>query len=267
METFIARLLIFQFVIDLISVTVGAGLCFGALKWRRGLMTTTALGWGFFLGSVAAILVVEFLGGVGALVCVLAGTVVLPLLTYKSPAVNRFILGYLVSSKLLFMLTTVLAKDGTIGLRETVLFPLIVGAAVGLALMAWTQVRVSAFVLGCSFIGASQIAPVLAQWWNRASFAVTGDISFLFDPIDLLFALFKIELTDCPTLIAMLIIMSVSGYVQIKNLKDKGIPLDTPLISFDKPTGKNGRKHTKSGHTDPKNGRIYTKSGHIDTKK
>ena len=39
MDEILARLLVFQVVIDLISVTVGAGLCFGALKWRRGLLT------------------------------------------------------------------------------------------------------------------------------------------------------------------------------------------------------------------------------------
>lgn len=36
MEEILARLLAFQIIIDLISVTVGAGLCFDALKWRRG---------------------------------------------------------------------------------------------------------------------------------------------------------------------------------------------------------------------------------------
>ena len=59
MEEILARLLVFQIVIDLISVTVGAGLCFGALKWRRGLLTTTAIAWGLFLGFIAAMFVGE----------------------------------------------------------------------------------------------------------------------------------------------------------------------------------------------------------------
>ena len=53
-EKILSNLLIFQIVIDIIKVTVGAGLCFGALKWRRGLLTTTAVGWGLFLGFLLA---------------------------------------------------------------------------------------------------------------------------------------------------------------------------------------------------------------------
>ena len=50
MGEILSRLLVFQIVFDLISVTVGAGLCFGALKWRRGLLTTTAIAWGSCVG-------------------------------------------------------------------------------------------------------------------------------------------------------------------------------------------------------------------------
>jgi len=245
-----ARLLVFQIVVDLISVTVGAGLCFGALKWRRGLLTTTAIAWGFFLGVIAAMLIGEVAGEVGAIICILIGTIGLPILTYTSPVVNRFVLGFLVSCKLFFMLTTWLAKDHGLGIEETIMVPLIAGTVVGIALMAWTQMRVSAFVLGCTFIGASQIAPVISEWINRIAFGITGDISFLFDPIDFIFALFKIELTDKWTLLAMVILMALGAYKQIKNMKEKGIPLDTPLIGFESPTGPNGRIHTKNGPID-----------------
>lgn len=250
MDDILARLLIFQIVIDLISVTVGAGLCFGALKWRRGLLTTTAIAWGLFLGIVAALFVIEPFGEIPAVVCVLLGMIGLPILTYLSPAVNRFVLGFLVSSKLLFMLTTPLAKDGTIGIEETLTIPLVAGTVIGVVLMLWIKMRVSAFVLGCTFIGASQIAPVVSEWINRIFFAATGDISYLFDPIDLLFALFKIELTDWWMFGAMLFFMALGGYKQIKRLKENGIPLDTPLIGFESPKGPNGRVYTQSGHVD-----------------
>ena len=48
------------------------------------------LAWGFFLGLVAAIFIAEAAGEVGAVLCILIGTVSLPILTYTSPAVNRF---------------------------------------------------------------------------------------------------------------------------------------------------------------------------------
>lgn len=251
MGEIVARLLVFQIVIDLISVTVGAGLCFGALKWHRGLLTTTAIAWGFILGLIAAMFISEVAGEVGVIPCILVGTIGLPILTYTLPAVNRFILGFLVSNKLLFMVTTPLAKDGAIGIEEAIVVPLVLGIVAGLVLMAWTKVSVSAFVLGCTFVGASQIAPVISEWINRIFFAATGDIGYLIDPIDLIFALFKIELTDWWTLIAMVAFMGLGAYRQIRNMKEKGIPLDTPLIVVE----------SKNGH----NGRIYTKNGHIDT--
>ena len=167
MGEILSRLLVFQIVTDFISVTVGAGLCFGALKWPKGLLTTTAIAWGFFLGLIAAMFVGEATGDAGAIFCILVGTIGLPILTYTCPAVNRFVLGFLVSNKLLIMVTTPLAKGGTIGIEEAIMIPLVLGAVVGIALMAWTQVSVSAFVLGCTFIGASQIAPIVSEWANR----------------------------------------------------------------------------------------------------
>lgn len=253
MGEILSRLLAFQIVIDLISVTIGAGLCFGALKWRRGLLTTTAIAWGFFLGLIAALFVGEAAGEVGAILCILIGTIGLPILTYTSPVVNRFVLGFLVSNKLFFMVTTPLAKDGAIGIEEAIIIPLVAGTVVGIVLMAWTKMRVSAFVLGCTFIGASQIAPIVSEWANRILYGITGDIGYLFDPIDIIFALFKIELTDWWTLGAMVLFMSLGAYQQIKNMKEKGIPLDTPLIGFESPTGPNGRVYTRNGHIDTMN--------------
>lgn len=250
MEEILSNLLIFQIVIDIIKVTVGAGLCFGALKWRRGLLTTTAVGWGLFLGFLLAMVVGEMIGGVGALIALLIGLICLPILTYTVPGVNRFILGFLVSSKLFFMLTTVLAKKGAIDIEYAIIAPLLAGTVVGLGLMAWTRIRVSAFVLSCTFVGASEIAPVISEWINRIFFSVTGDIGYLFDPIDLLFALFKIELTDHWMLGSMIILMIWGGYKQIGRLKANGIPLDTPLIGFEVPKADNGKIFTSKGSID-----------------
>lgn len=245
-----SRLLVFQIVIDLIKVTVGAGLCFGALKWRRGLLTSTAIYWGIFLGLMTSMLFLDTLKLGGVIVFVAIGAILIPILTYTVPGVNRFVLGFLVSSKLFFMLTTVLAKSGDMDIEGAIALPLMAGTIVGLVLMAWTRVRVSAFVLGCTFIGASEIAPVISEWINRILYAATGNFYYLFDPIDILFALFKIELTDIWTLGAMIVLMILGGYKQISSIKAKGISLDTPLIGFEMPQGKNGRIYTKDGYID-----------------
>lgn len=243
MSEIASRLIVFQVVIDLIKVTVGAGLCFGALKWRRGLLSATASYWGVFLGIILAFLMDGDIEQI--IIFALIGLILFPVLTYTIPGVNRFVLGFLVISKLFFMLTTVLAKSGDMGIEAAVVLPLIAGTIVGLFLMAWTRVRVSAFVLGCTFIGASEIAPVISEWINRILFAATGNYSYLFDPVDLLFSLFKVELTDTWALIAMVVLMIWGACKQINALKEAGIPLNTPVISFEAPRSENGKLYTK----------------------
>lgn len=247
-ETIFQNWIIFEIVGSLIKVTLGAGLCFGALKWRKGLLTTTAIGWGFILGLALALFTSNLFGWVGAIVFVLAGIIALPILTYRVYGVNRFMLGFLVSTKLLFMLTTVLAKEYIIEISTAVILPLIGGTIVGFILMAWTQVSVSAFVLGCSFIGASEIAPVISEWINRIGFSLTGNLRFFYDPVDLLFAMFKIELTDIWTLVCMVLFMAIGAYIQIRNMKQKNIAMNTPLIAYESSIGPNGRIHDKDGN-------------------
>ena len=81
-ERLLMNLAVFQIVTEIIQATIGVGLCFGALKWRKGLLTTTAIGWGFVLGIVFAFIFGDILGEIGALTCVAIGVLVMPLLTY-----------------------------------------------------------------------------------------------------------------------------------------------------------------------------------------
>lgn len=244
-EFIFENIVVFQVVSCLYDIALGTACCYGALKWRRGLITTVAIGWGVFLGFSLAIPMV-FYGDANPFLLLLfpaIGTILLPILTYTIAGVNRFILGSIVSSKLLFMATTVMAKNGDIDFLSALLFPLIGGAVIGLVFMAWTGIRVSAFVFSCIFIGASGIAPNISKLINGTLFAATGDFSFLFDPIDVLFAFFSIELTDGWTLGAMIVLMAIFGYRQIRTMTRKGIPLNAPLIGFEVPedVGENGR--------------------------
>lgn len=255
-EFIFENIVVFQAFSYLYDIALGAACCYGALKWRRGLMTTVSIGWGIFLGFGLAIPLVFYGDANSSLLLLLPAIrmVLLPILTYSIAGVNRFILGYIVSSKLFFMATTVMAKNGDIAPISALLYPLIGGAAVGLVLMAWTRIRVSAFVFGCTFIGASGIAPDISKLINGTLFTATRDFSFLFDPIDTFFAFFGIELTDEWTLRVMIVLMVVLGYRQIRTMKRKGIPLNAPLIGFEVPEDKG------------KNGRIYlNRESYIDT--
>lgn len=243
MEEIVARLFAFQFVTDLIDVAFGAGLCFGALKWRRGSLTWTSVIWGLVLGLWLGNSTMSIAGESieWLLICALLGAVIFPTLTYTIPGVNRFVLGYIFGMKFTLMITTVLFKDGAMEFISMVTTPVLAGTIIGLIMMAWIQMRVLPFVLCCTFIGASQIAPTIVEWINRGLFVATGDASILFDPIDLIFALFKIELTDSLTLGVMIILMAVGCVIQLNNLTSRGISYNTPIIGFEVPLSENGK--------------------------
>lgn len=243
MNEIIERFVIFQFVTDVIQVIFGAGLCFGALKWRRGSLTSTAVLWGLALGLWLGGSMMSYGGGSieSLLICGALGILIFPILTYTVPGVNRFVLGFVFGTKFIAMLTTVLFKDGSVDLATALVFPILAGTILGLIMMAWVQMRVMPFVLCCTFIGASDIAPTIAKWINRGIFIGTGDYSILLDPIDLVFALFKIELTDSVTLGVMVFLVTIGCVVQLKHLKKQGIPYNTPIIGFEAPRSENGK--------------------------
>ena len=56
LDMVLGNLVVFQIVTEIIQATIGVGMCYGALKWRKGLLTTTAIGWGFVLGVLFAFL-------------------------------------------------------------------------------------------------------------------------------------------------------------------------------------------------------------------
>ncbi len=245
-----SNIITYEIITNILKVTIGAELCFGALKWRKGALTTSAMGWGFVLGVLAAMAFSDQFGDGSGLIFILLGIIILPILTYTVPGVNRFVLGFLVSSKLAFMFTTVLAKEGEMDWITAFIMPLIMGAIVGLILMMWIEMRVSAFVLACTFLGASEIAPVVSEIINKVLFSLTGDLSLILDPTDLFFSLLKVELTDEWALAAMIILMIFGIRKQINSLKEHDIPLDTPLIGFESPYDKNGVIYTKDGPVD-----------------
>lgn len=243
MYEFLERLAIFQIVTEVIQVIFGAGLCFGALKWRKGSLTTAAVVWGLALGFSLGLSIVSSGNGDWEILLITCGlgALIFPILTYTVAGVNRFILGFLFGTKFIAMLTTVLFREGMIDFDIAFMLPLVCGALIGLIMMAWVQMRVLPFVLCCTFIGASDIAPTVSEWVNRIGYSVTGDISFLFNPVDLLFSLFKIELTDTMTLVTMTLLLILGCTIQLNRLKAQGISYSTPLIGFEAPRSENGK--------------------------
>lgn len=235
MDEFLSYIVIFQLVTDIYDLIIGSALVYGALKWRKGLLTTTAFYWGIVLGFLGGGFISFSLDVTPSVIfiTIALGAIVLPILTYRIPAVNRFVLGFLVTMKLLYMLTTYLCKNGTMKFETAIVMPLMVATILGIIFMLLRQLSVLPFALGCVFLGASQVAPTIAKYVNQFVFGITHDYSLLFDPIDFIFALFKIELTDGWTLLFMIILICVGLPVQLKSIKQQGYTYDTPIIAFE----------------------------------
>ncbi len=235
MEEFITYVAIFQIVTDIYDLLIGSTLIFGALKWRKGLLTTTAFYWGVVLGLISGFLLAYMFDGnyIILLVSVALGAILLPILTYTVPAVNRFVLSFIVSMKLLYMLTTYLFKEGNMEWNMALFMPLIVATLLGIIFMFLKRFSVLPFAIACVFLGASQVAPTIAKYVNQIMFGITQDVSLLFDPLDFIFALFKIELTDGITLLVLIILMCIGIPYQMKYIKKQGYSYSTPVIAFE----------------------------------
>lgn len=234
MYEFFEYLAIFQIATDIYDLLIGSALIYGALKWRKGLLSTTACYWGIVLGFAGGGIIAYALDMPAVIfITIIIGAIVFPIMTYLIPAVNRFVLGFLVTMKLLYMLTTYLCKEGIMEFSVALISPLIIATVLGVLFMIMREMSVLPFALGCVFIGASQLAPTIAKYINQFIFGITQDFSLLFDPIDFIFALFKIELTDGWTLLLMIIFMVCGLPIQLGYIKKQGYDYDTPLIVFE----------------------------------
>lgn len=231
---FLEGLIAYEIVFQIIDLAFGTWICFGALKWRKGLLTKVALCWGFILGVLFGILSLFIIDDDYLFyICIFVGVILFPILTYTVPCVNRFTLGFVVITKLAFMCTTVIWKNGGMEIDKMFIDAALVGLIAGLIFAAWSEMAVGPFVLACAFLGASEAAPIIAKWINQFLFSITGDTSYLFDPLDFLFSLLKIELTDFWTLLAMVILMFLGVIKQLSSVKAQGYSYNTPIIAYE----------------------------------
>lgn len=234
LKQFFIYITYFRIFMDIWDIIFGSLIIFGALKWRKGLISSIAIQWGIYLGIILGFLLYNSLNiPIAVILSPIIGAIVFPILTYKIPAVNRFVLGFIVVMKFLYLVTTYLCKQGNMEFMNAICYPIIIGTISGIVFMFLRKLSVLPFVLGCVFIGSSQAASTLAKYTNQFIFGITHDPSLLIDPIDFIFALFKIELTDGWTLLFMVILMGIGIPLQLSFVKKQGYSYDTPIIAFE----------------------------------
>lgn len=234
LEPMAGSILAFKIGSDILNVIFGTWMVFGALKWRKGLIAYTAIIWGAVLGLMSGFYMYDFSRSDTIIAtCLLIGVLLFPVLTYAVPSVNRFVVGYIVFMKISFMVTTYLFKNGNLELDQMFLTPVVIGVLAGLILAVWTEMSVLPFIIACSFLGASYVAPTVAEYVNMILAGIAGDYWAWLDPLDVLFGIFRIELTDGWTLLFMAVFMGLGIPYQIKSVRAQGFTLDTPIVVYE----------------------------------
>ena len=229
-------------VIEIISVVINAFLvlrlitsvvmCVYGCKWRKGLIATTSLYIGIFLG----LLLLAFLMEVSSLemeINLLISAVVpivFTIMAYKCIWLNHFLTGFLVFNKLSFMVIFRLMSERVIDidLKYIIAIPIIIGIIAGIII---SVKFINYAVLFCIvYIGTVDLVLSISEMINKALFVATSDLGFLFDPEDILLKLVGVDVPSVIEVIFIIVVGIISFILQKKLLDRQGISLSSYVV-------------------------------------
>lgn len=221
-------------IIDLFIVvqTITSGvMCVYGYKWSRGLIAIMSSYIGFGLGLLLSVLFLESMG-FGSFILIPICISIISGLAYKNITFNHFVAGFLLAIKVSFMIVTKMYENGMISdFGWLIIAPLIIGAFVGI--LSCT-VFSNYIVLAClAFLGAVEFVPKVFEWINGTLFAVTGDWSYIFDPVSFILSIFGIEIPSGGEVFCILL-LSVGGFYFQKLCAEKEGKLFNEVILDDR---------------------------------
>lgn len=229
METFIVILDIF-FVLRLISSSI---MCVYGYKWRKGLIATTSTYIGLSLGLIAFYIFIDnnlFEVEISAILSIIIIPIIFFILAYKCIWLNHFLTGFLVANKLLFMILYRLMEADIMDADFDILMitPVIMGILVGIIISAFFTHRA---VLVCIvYIGTVDLVLFISSLINKSLFLATSDISYIFDPKDLLLKIIGIDIPSALEVLFIVIVGVLSFIWQKNQLDKKGIDLSNRIV-------------------------------------
>nr|DAJ34955.1 MAG TPA: protein of unknown function (DUF4203) [Caudoviricetes sp.] len=218
--------------LTLIRFATSTVMCVYGYKWRRGLISITSLYIGLAMGTFLLkflleldIMEVEF-----CLIISLFVPILFSILAYEWVRLNHFLIGFITSIKLLFMLIYGIMDKGIIDFDIDILFsvPIIIGIVVGTILS--TRLKYAAVILCLAYIGSVDLVINFFDLLNKGLFVATGDISYIFDIEGVIMQLIGV---DIPSLLESVIIFAVtiiSFICQSSLLQREGIDLSDYII-------------------------------------
>lgn len=202
------------------------------LAWRRGLMTATALYWGIAIGALLPFLMGAEAGGI--ILGILIGAVAFPILTYTVPGVNRFVLGFIVTLKLTGMIALNLMMYNGLPLANAIGYSMLASIISACVFMALVSMPASGYIVATAFLGAVGLSTKIQDIFSGLQYTFTGNMSLLFDPASLIFAVLGIDYADMQRIAIIVVCMGIGGYFQYRKLIDEGYTPGTPMIAYEK---------------------------------
>ncbi len=213
-----------------LQIITSAIMCLYGYKWSKGLIAIMSAYIGFTLGGIIAYLLLNVGVGYECLWIVPICTIAFAVSAYNVVWLNHFSAGYLLVIKICYMILYTLMDNGIFDadIKVLLITPLVIGFFAGIIICSVYNNYV--VILCMSFIGATELVSKIIDIANKTLFVATGDISFIFNPIDFILEIFGIETISFIEVIGILVVFGLSFGWQRKLMIDNGIDLSKDTI-------------------------------------
>lgn len=212
-----------------IQTVTSAVMCVYGYKWSKGLIATMSLYVGAGIGVFVSAVLIERIQDPSVLIMAPLSMLIFWILAYKSITLNHFLAGFLLATKVSFMLVMKMYEYSIITDSDLLLaLPVMVGLIAGCV----TCLKFNKYILiACvAFIGVTEFVPKMFDLINKTLFVATGDISFIFDPLSFILSVFGITIPSNGEVFFMIVLGIVSFCLQYKNAERAGMDYGESII-------------------------------------
>lgn len=229
MEGFI----IFYNIFVIIQSFCSGVMCVYGYKWSRKLIAIMSGYIGILFGAIVVYFDFSTSGNLGSILLLPIFYLAFIVLAYKSVRLNQFCAAYLLTLKISFMVLYALMDADII--EDDALALLTVPVFLGLILSAiiFNRLKNRIVLLCLAFIGAIEVVPKVVSLFNGTLFAATGDLGFIFDPVDFLLSKLGIETLSFIEVILIIVVFMLSYRYQKQKAVECGMDLDARDMIID----------------------------------
>ena len=209
-------------------VTSGVMCVFG-YKWSKGLIAIMSSYVGIGMGGFITYLLLQNGMGLECIVVVPISAVLFSVLAYKWIALNHFMAGFLLSIKILFMIAVNMSENMSSD-SSGMLFCFIVVLSIIIGIVVCNKYNHYILIACVSYLGAIELTTKIFDWINKGLFLSTGDISFIFNPVEFILSLLGIEIPSGGETIVIILIGLVSFWYQRSRVVSLGIDLSDKIV-------------------------------------